>query len=75
MTARIMAQAAAWFTELDRAQNFEERWAAFEEWLNLSPRHRQAFRDVEEASRKLDRLQTLRPAGGAVDPDCFRPEV
>lgn len=67
----IERQAAAWIARLDRAG--EGCDAGLAAWLTADPRHRVAYLRLQEAWRRSQRLEGLRPADDPIDPDLLAP--
>ncbi|HVY79756.1 MAG TPA: FecR domain-containing protein [Steroidobacteraceae bacterium] len=67
----IEAQAAAWLVRRDGERFSAADQQAFDAWMAADPRHRAAYLRIEQAWRRTDRLNRLRPLDGKVDEDLL----
>lgn len=63
-------QAAAWLVRLD-AKDSAETLRQWDLWMQEDVRRRAAFIRLEQAWRQTDRLRSLKPLDGTVDPDVL----
>jgi transmembrane sensor len=68
--ADIRTTAAAWLSRRDGGMTDEDE-TEFALWLDADQRHAQAFAEASVAWDALDRVQSLQPATGDVDPDLL----
>ncbi|HEU4626211.1 MAG TPA: FecR domain-containing protein [Steroidobacteraceae bacterium] len=67
----IEAQAAAWLVRRDGERFSAADQQAFDAWIAADPRHHAAYVRIEQAWRRADRLNRLRPLDGKVDEDLL----
>jgi ferric-dicitrate binding protein FerR (iron transport regulator) len=61
MNAKILQQAAHWLIELEIALETpegltKELWRSFEEWLSLTPHHRETYLQIERSWHEATQL-------------------
>src|SRR5579872_6688992 len=71
-TAAIEAEAAAWVARFDADAVSAKDQAAFQEWLNRSPLHRQAIADYGNLWSEFDALKLLIGADDAAQQTGMR---
>src|SRR5690348_11357979 len=71
IASEFEAQAAAWLVRREDASFSAADQAAFEAWMAADPRHRASYVRLENAWRRADRLNRLRPLDGKVDEDLL----
>ena len=58
---KVVDVAAQWFVQLDAAEQIGDKWSSFEQWLEKSPEHEEAFSNLEHdwlAARMLADLDS-----------------
>jgi transmembrane sensor len=68
----ICDAAAQWLVRLE-GQSSPRTWEAFQQWMDLDPRHRAAFIRLRVAWNHVDQLKNVRPADGTIEADLLAP--
>jgi transmembrane sensor len=67
----LVATAMGWLVKTESPDCTPQQRREFEQWLGEDVRHRVAFTIATKSRERIDRLSSLRPLDGRVDPDLL----